>query len=153
MTDNELTIADWLPYADDGFLGLVGPIMHRREGDEYILGFRAVDKHRNLRDVVQGGMLMTLADRAMGSAVRAKIGQVPVATIQLDIHFIGAAQIGEFIEARGEVLRATASVVFVNGRLTVGDRVIADAKGVWKRLQTTNTDATPATASTRGNQK
>src|SRR3954447_15932477 len=64
MTDP--VAAGWEAVDDPGFIGLVGPIFRRgRDGcDEY--GFVAAPKHANVRNVVQGGMLMTFADRAFG---------------------------------------------------------------------------------------
>ena len=54
--------------------------------------------------------------------------------MQLDVHFVDAVKIGEFVEARCQVVRRTRSLVFMNGELVVGDRIVATAKGVWKTL-------------------
>jgi acyl-coenzyme A thioesterase PaaI-like protein len=43
-------------------------------------------------------------------------------------------QIGEFVEAKCEVVRRTRSLIFMNAELVVGDRVVATAKGIWKAL-------------------
>ena len=45
----------------------------------------------------------------------------PQATVQLDMHFIDAVQIGEFVEAKCTVVRRTRSLVFMSGELVVGD--------------------------------
>src|SRR5262245_4150797 len=60
--------AGWQPYGHDdtGFVGLVGPFWTRQEGDKHLFAFTAAKKHHNRRGVVQGGMLMTFADRSMG---------------------------------------------------------------------------------------
>src|SRR5262245_5689230 len=58
--------AGWEPYSDDGFIGLIGPFWMRRSGNSYDYAFLAEHKHHNRRGVVQGGMLMTFADRSMG---------------------------------------------------------------------------------------
>jgi uncharacterized protein (TIGR00369 family) len=126
--------AGWEPYRDDGFIGLVGPFWSRPDGDAFRYAFRAEPKHHNRRGVVQGGMLMTFADRAMGMTCWHANGRQRQATIQLDMHFIDAVQIGEFVEAHCRVVRRTRSVVFMSGELMVGDRVVATANGVWKTL-------------------
>src|SRR5207244_12112110 len=54
------------PYRDEGFIGLVGPFWMRRSGDGCRYAFMAEPKHHSRRGIVQGGMLMTFADRAMG---------------------------------------------------------------------------------------
>jgi acyl-coenzyme A thioesterase PaaI-like protein len=132
--------AGWQPYAHDdtGFIGLVGPLWSRPKktalGDSFEYAFVAQDKHHNRRGVVQGGMLMTFADRSMGMTCWYANEKQPQATIQLDMHFIDAVQIGEFVECRAKVVRRTRSVVFMESDLVVGERVVATAKGVWKTL-------------------
>jgi hypothetical protein len=50
------------------------------------------------------------------------------------VHFVDAVQIGEFVEAKCEVVRRTRALVFMNAELVVCTRVVATAKGVWKTL-------------------
>ncbi len=126
--------AGWEPYRDEGFVGLVGPFWSRSWGDSFRYAFLAEPKHHNRRGVVQGGMLMTFADRAMGMTCWYANGRVPQATVQLDVHFIDAVQIGEFVEAKCEVVRRTRSLIFMQGALVVDERVVATAKGIWKAL-------------------
>lgn len=126
--------AGWTHHQDDGFLGLVGPIWEIPDGDSFRYAFLAEDKHHNRRGVVQGGMLMTFADRSMGRTCWYANGQQPQATVQLDMHFTDAVRIGEFIEARCTVVRKTRALVFMSADLMAGNRVVATAKGVWKTL-------------------
>ena len=95
--------AGWEPYRDEGFIGLVGPFWRRPSGDSYLYAFLAEPKHHNRRGIVQGGMLMTFADRSMGMTCWYANGRQPQATVQLDVHFIDAVQIGEFVEAKCRV--------------------------------------------------
>jgi acyl-coenzyme A thioesterase PaaI-like protein len=126
--------AGWEHHADDGFLGLVGPIWQRRDGESFRYAFLAEDKHHNRRGVVQGGMLMTFADRSMGRTCYYANEQQPQATVQLDVHFIDAVRVGEFVEAHCRVVRRTRALVFMSAELVVGARVVATANGVWKTL-------------------
>ena len=91
-------------------------------------------RHANRRGVVHGGMLVTLMDHALGAVVWEAVGRAPIATIQLDAHFLAAVRPGEFVEARGQVVRRTRSVVFVRGALTAGGREVLAASGIWKVL-------------------
>jgi acyl-coenzyme A thioesterase PaaI-like protein len=127
-------VAGWEPYRDDGFIGLIGPFWMRQVGDSYLFAFMAEPKHHNRRGVVQGGMLMTFADRSMGMTCWYANERQPQATVQLDMHFIDAVQIGEFVEAKCEVVRRTRSLIFMSADLVVGARIVATAKGVWKTL-------------------
>jgi acyl-coenzyme A thioesterase PaaI-like protein len=124
----------WEVYRDEGFIGLVGPFWTRRCGDSYRYAFVAEPKHHNRRGIVQGGMLMTFADRAMGMTCWYANERQPQATVQLDVQFIDAVQIGEFVEAKCRVVRRTRSLVFMSAELVVGPRVVATATGVWKTL-------------------
>ncbi len=124
----------WEPYTDEGFIGLVGPFWQKPHGDSYRYAFLAADKHHNRRGVVQGGMLMTFADRSMGMTCWYANERQPQATVQLDVHFVDAVKVGVFVEAKCQVVRRTRALVFMSGELVVGDRVVATAKGVWKTL-------------------
>jgi acyl-coenzyme A thioesterase PaaI-like protein len=126
--------AGWQPYQDKGFIGLVGPFWMRRCGESYLYAFMAEPKHENRRGVVQGGMLMTFADRSMGMTCWYANARQPQATVQLDVHFVDAVAIGEFVEAKCRVVRRTRSLIFMSAELVVGERVVATGNGVWKTL-------------------
>ena len=127
-------VAGWAIFPDTGFIDWVGPLWTRRDGDA-AFGFRAEPKHANLIGVVQGGMLMTFGDRALGIAAWEAARNQACVTIQFDMQFISSARIGEFVEVRPELVRCTRSLVFLRGMLTTGSRVVATANGVWKILQ------------------
>jgi acyl-coenzyme A thioesterase PaaI-like protein len=81
----------WEAMDDPGFIGLVGPVFRRACGEHDEYGFRADPKHANMRHVVQGGMLMTFADRAFGRTAWQAAGR-GVATVQFDMQFVSAAR-------------------------------------------------------------
>ena len=58
----------------------------------------------------------------------------PQTTVQLDIHFVDAVRVGDFVEARCTVVRRTRTLVFMSAELVVGERVVATANGIWKTL-------------------
>jgi uncharacterized protein (TIGR00369 family) len=125
----------WIIRDDEpGLISLVGPLWQRGEGKSITFGFLAQEKHLNRRNVVHGGTLMTFADQALGLTAREMTGGLPQATIQLDTHFLAPAVAGEFIAIHAEVVRHTRSILFLRGTLSVGERVIATAQGIWKVL-------------------
>ena len=126
--------AGWEPYSDEGFIGLVGPFWTRRTGDTHYFAFMAEPKHHNRRGVVQGGMLMTFADRALGRNAWKAAGDKAVATIEFNMQFVSAGELGDFIEIVPEVVRKTSALVFMRGDLMVGPRTVATATGIWKIL-------------------
>lgn len=125
----------WEQIDDIGFLDLVGPIWRRRAGEVYHYGFRAEDRHANLNGVVQGGMMMTLADRGMGRTVRMAHDDKPVATVHFSYDFIAPALIGHFLELHPKITRQTGALVFMESVVMDGDRMIGRAHGVWKKLK------------------
>ena len=112
----------------------VGPFYRPIEGDGSTFGFWADERHGNKRGVVHGGMIATAFDVALGNASWAAAKQHPSATVQLTVQYVGALQLGEFGIIRADVVRATRSLVFIRGTMSVEDRIIATADGVWKIL-------------------
>ena len=127
--------AGWEPYSDDGFIGLIGPLWQKPVGDSYRYAFLAEHKHHNRRGVVQGGMLMTFADRTCGMTARFVSGKPTLATVQLDTHFVEAGKIGEVLVSKPHVVRFTRSLIFITTEVTVDKRCIAMASGVFKILK------------------
>ena len=97
-------------------------------------GFLSTEKHRNHRGIVNGGMLTTFADQAMGMTGRRATAEKPHATIQIGMQFIGAVKVGDFVEAHCEIVRQTRSVLFIESKLTVNGGIVATASGIWKIL-------------------
>jgi acyl-coenzyme A thioesterase PaaI-like protein len=81
---------------------------------------------------VQGGVLMTFADRSCGIAARFVSGKPMLATVQLDVHFVEAGKIGEILVSKPRVIRSTRSLIFTTTEVTVDKRCIAMANGVFK---------------------
>jgi uncharacterized protein (TIGR00369 family) len=124
--------AGWERVKAHNFGELVGPIWRRGDAT---FGFISGDKHGNHIGIVHGGMLATFSDQAMGMTAMRTTGNKPHATIELNIQYIGAVRIGEFVEAHCEVMRVTRSIIFMRSTLMVGDRLVAMASGVWKILE------------------
>jgi acyl-coenzyme A thioesterase PaaI-like protein len=122
----------WSAIHDDGFIDLIGPLWHRRiDGtDEYAIATAA--KHRNRRGLVQGGVMMTLADRSSGIAARDQSGASNLATVQMDTHFVDAAEIGQLLISRPRVVRSTRSLIFTSTEVSVERRCIVLSHGVFK---------------------
>jgi uncharacterized protein (TIGR00369 family) len=121
--------------SNTAFGDLVGPIWRRKEGERLRFGFVVAPKHLNRSGNLHGGMLMTLADNAMAIAAREATGCKRHATIELNIQFVGAVKLGEFVEARPEVARATRSLVFMQAKMFVGARLVVTTNGIWKILE------------------
>ncbi len=122
----------WEKLVGVGFGELIGPLWKRIDNGQVRFGFVVVQKHLNRAGNLHGGMLMTFADQAMAMTGRDATGGKRHATMELGIQFIGAAHLGEFVEAVPEVVRVTRSVVFLQVRMYVADRIVVSANGIWK---------------------
>jgi acyl-coenzyme A thioesterase PaaI-like protein len=138
MTDKateKLKSSGWTIVETSGFLSLVGPLWHRVVNDEHEYALVAQDKHHNRRGLVQGGLLMTFADRTSGMTARYVSGRPTLATVQMDTHFVDSAKIGEILLSKPRVVRSTRSLIFTTTEVTAADRCIAMASGVFKILK------------------
>jgi acyl-coenzyme A thioesterase PaaI-like protein len=131
----KLKASGWTIVETTGFLSLVGPLWQRIVNGEYEYALVAQDKHHNRRGLVQGGLLMTFADRTCGMTARFVSGQPNLATVQMDTHFVDSAKIGEILLSKPRVVRNTRSLIFLTTEVTAGDRCIAMANGVFKVLK------------------
>jgi len=129
--------SEWSVIADDGFVGLAGPFYYKGTADGLHFRFPTMDKHRNRNGRLQGGALLTFADRALGTAARAAIEASNTVTVQLNIQFVAGVNLGEVVEVTPQVVRATKSLVFMEGAFMVGDRKVAAITGIWKRIPAT----------------
>ncbi len=139
MTDKaaekQLKAAGWTVVETTGFLHLIGPLWQRLVDGEHEYALVAQDKHHNRRGLVQGGVLMTFADRTCGMTARYVSGRPMLATVQMDTHFVEAGKIGEILVSKPHVVRSTRSLIFITTEVTVDKRCIAMASGVFKILK------------------
>jgi acyl-coenzyme A thioesterase PaaI-like protein len=138
MTDKaaaKLKSDGWSIVETSGFLHLVGPLWQRVVNGEHEYALIAEDKHHNRRGLVQGGLLMTFADRTCGMTARYVSGRPTLATVQMDTHFVDSGKIGEVLLSKPRVVRATRSLIFITTEITAEKRCIAMASGVFKILK------------------
>jgi acyl-coenzyme A thioesterase PaaI-like protein len=125
----------WKIVEATGFIQLVGPLWERIVDGAHEYALIAQDKHHNRRGLVQGGVLMTFADRTCGMTARYASGKQMLATVQLDTHFVEAGKIGEIMVSRPRLVRSTRSLIFITTEITVDQRCIAMASGMFKILR------------------
>jgi acyl-coenzyme A thioesterase PaaI-like protein len=135
MADEKLKAAGWTVVETSGFLSLVGPLWERVVDGQPEYAILAQDKHHNRRALVQGGLLMSLADRSSGMIARLVSGRPTLATIQMDVHFIDNGKIGELLISKPRVVRATRSLIFTTTEVTAEGRCVVTASGVFKILK------------------
>jgi uncharacterized protein (TIGR00369 family) len=104
----------------------VGPLYINRTAKTPTVGLIVCDHHTNSMGRAHGGMLVTLADVAIGQAVRSIVEQLDGA-VTLDMHssFLSTARVGEWLEARATIEQQARSVVFATCSIVVGRRKVA----------------------------
>jgi acyl-coenzyme A thioesterase PaaI-like protein len=138
MTDTAtetLKASGWTIVETSGFLNLVGPLWQRIVDGEHEYAVVTQDKHHNRRGRVQGGLLMTFADRSCGMTARYVSGRPTLATVQMDVHFVDSGKIGETLISKPRVVRVTHSLIFMTTEVTANERCIVTASGVFKILK------------------
>ena len=109
-----------------------GPVYHK-PGDQFVRGFRALARHCNGFGIVHGGWLMTFADGTLGGAVW-EATKTRSVTLRMNSDFVGMVRVGEWVEGRGLVTRATRSLAFARAELTSGGKIVLTAEGVFKLI-------------------
>lgn len=111
----------------------VGPFYYQKVDDGLKLGFRARDQHSNSIGTVHGGVLLFFSDYA--AIMTAMKGQKEsCTTVSCSSDFIAGARNGDWVEAEATITRRTGSLVFVSGRIFVGDKTVLSFQSVMKRL-------------------
>ena len=133
MADSPEIPEGFAPIAKPSSFGqLLGPVYEREDDDgSFVRAIMVEEKHTNLGGVVHGGVLMSFVDVIMGTTSYRHAGRSG-ASIRIVSDFVAPARIGDWLEGRGEGVKATRSVVFARGLLTVEGRTILTATGNYK---------------------
>jgi uncharacterized protein (TIGR00369 family) len=128
--------AGWGRYDTDPYEALTGPFYARRDDDGVMVcAFRAEKKHMNGGGAMHGGCMATFADYALFMIADEALKDVGSVTASLNCEFVDGAQEGELIEARGDVVRAGGSMVFVRGLITASGRPITNFSAIVKKIR------------------
>lgn len=120
---------------DDPFENHVGPFLFKDNGDgSYQSAFVASGAHVNSAGSLHGGLLMTFADYSLFAIARDHLGDACV-TIAFNSEFVAGAGAGDLIEASGEVVRNTRSLIFVSGKIFCDDRTLMNFSGILKKVK------------------
>jgi uncharacterized protein (TIGR00369 family) len=121
------------PYENQGpFLEHIGPVHVREGGGALVFGLRAEERHANHRGTIQGGLLSTFADFALGRAIEADADDDrDRATVSLTVDYLKPAKPGDWIESSARVDRVGGTLAFADCSLSVEGREIVRARAVW----------------------
>ena len=128
--------AGWTNWPDEPFEhDTAGPFYFRIDDKGPVAAFRAERKHMNGAQVMHGGCLMTFADFALFAIANKEMDGGYGLTVAFTSEFLDGPKVGEWIEARGEVLRAGRSLVFVRGIVTADGRPCLNFSGTLKNVR------------------
>ncbi|NLR72990.1 PaaI family thioesterase [Novosphingobium sp. ERN07] len=122
------------------FADLAGPFFWTTdrvgEGEVARFGFRASQKHCNMRPMCHGGMLATFADIALARGLR-MAGDVPapIPTITLSLDFLAPAPLGAWVEARVTLSRLARSTGFISAMIDADGDPVLRASGVFRHFR------------------
>jgi uncharacterized protein (TIGR00369 family) len=113
---------------------MLGPFFYRRTENDLVIGLRVEDKHTNARGTAHGGLLLTLADIALGySAAYSEDPPLSLTTASMSTDFAGHARIGDWVEAHVDIQKIGSRLVFANVYLMVGAERIVRASAIFAR--------------------
>ncbi|MGZ6123470.1 MAG: PaaI family thioesterase [Myxococcales bacterium] len=114
------------------FLSSLGPLYAKSEASGMVIGLRIEEKHLNTRSVAHGGMLVTLADSALGIVIAmSRTPPQPMVTVNLTTDFADVARAGDWVEARVDVQKIGKRLAFASCHLWVGEKRILRASGIF----------------------
>ena len=120
---------------NQGFMKYLGGLDLKRINDtEYEFSLEVKEMHLNTGKIAHGGFLSTIADTGMGTAAHQVAGNRRCVTINLDLKFITAAQLGEKLNGKVKILKKTRTLVFINCEISNAKDIIVSASGTWKIL-------------------
>ena len=90
--------------------------------------------HLNTGKIAHGGFLSTIADTGMGTAAHRVAGDRRCVTINLDMKFITAGQLGDKLNGVVKILKKTNTLVFISCEISNSKDIVASASGTWKIL-------------------
>lgn len=131
---NELSLPDGFRplHGIAAFLDTIGPLYVKSVGKSRVIAVRVAAKHLNMRGIAHGGMLVTLADSALGINLSYRDDPPrPMVTVSLASDFLEPAKEGEWLEAHVQIQRMGAHLAFASCNLDVGAKTVLRASGVF----------------------
>jgi uncharacterized protein (TIGR00369 family) len=100
-----------------------------------VLGILIEKKHTNMIGVVHGGLLVTMADSAMGyNLSRATTPPQKIVTVSLSSDFLSSATLGDWIEAHVTILKIGNRMSYADCQLKCNSKIIFRSSGVFAKI-------------------
>ncbi len=119
----------------DGFIAVNGPVYVKKLERGILLGFRVEARHCNPMGICHGGMISTFCDMLLPISAHYlsdDLGRRFLPTINLQVDFLAPSPKGAWVQGEAQLLRATRSMVFMQGLVTADGQSVARVSGIFK---------------------
>jgi uncharacterized protein (TIGR00369 family) len=118
-----------------GFIAVNGPLYVKKSNAGVLLGFRVEPRHCNPMGICHGGMIATFCDMLLpisAHSLSPELGRRFLPTINLQVDYLAASKLGAWVQGEAQLLRATRSMVFMQGLVTADGETVARVSGIFK---------------------
>ena len=119
----------------DGFIAVNGPLYVKKLDPGILLGFRVEPRHCNPMGICHGGMISTFCDMLLPISAHYLSDDLErrfLPTINLQVDFLAPSPKGAWVQGEAQLLRATRSMVFMQGLVTADGQSVARVSGIFK---------------------
>jgi uncharacterized protein (TIGR00369 family) len=118
----------------DPYETALGPFCFKLEGDRARCAFQPRREHLNGGGTIHGGALMSFADFALFCIAHKALRNTKAVTLTCNSEFLKSGDRSGVVEAEGEVLRDTRSLIFVRGLVTQLSHPLLAFSGTLKKI-------------------
>jgi uncharacterized protein (TIGR00369 family) len=128
--------AGWITWSQgaDPYETSIGPFCFRVDAGKARCAFQPRREHLNGGGTIHGGALMSFADFALFAIAHNALRGSKAVTLTCNCEFLSAGGLEGLVEAEGEILRETRSLVFVRGVVTQASRPVLAFSGTLKKI-------------------
>ena len=119
-----------------GFMKHNGGLLFREiSKNEFEFKTTIKENHLNAAGITHGGFIAAFVDAGAGTAAHRSTDQNPCVTVSLELKFISAVRLGQELIGKTKIQKKTKTMVFLTCELSVSNKIVATASGVWKMLK------------------
>lgn len=129
--------AGWMAWGhdQDPFEDYSGPFYFKEDQNGRVTsGVMVEPRHMNGGGFAHGGFIMTFIDYAMFALAYRSLQTQRAVTVECGTQFVGMGSPGSLMEATGEVIRETRSMIFLQGKVTQNGEIVAGFSGTLKKI-------------------
>ncbi len=119
----------------DPYETAIGPFCFKTDDGKVRCAFQPRPEHLNGGGTIHGGALMSFADFALFCIAHNALRETKAVTLTCNSEFLRAGDLSGYVEAEGEVLRETRTLIFVRGLVTQLSHPLLAFSGTLKKIE------------------